>query len=132
MADRNPHCSTFIDYSGNAGDHWAIVLMSHAQVWVAYAAVNQQFLIAVPFTQGMTAIQAIELSQIRQQIEIAEPLQLGIFGVKITLDTPLKAGDRVEIYRPLMIHPQDIRRNRAQKNPVGRFQRGNRFKQSDS
>jgi hypothetical protein len=52
----------------------AIVLMSHAQVWVAYAAVNQQFLIAVPFTQGMTAIQAIELSQIRQQIEIAEPL----------------------------------------------------------
>lgn len=89
--------------------------MSHAQVWVAYAAVNQQFLIAVPFTQGMTAIQAIELSQIRQQIEIAEPLKLGIFGVKITLDTPLKAGDRVEIYRPLMIHPQDIRRNRAQK-----------------
>lgn len=106
--------------------------MSQAQVWVAFAAVDQQFLIALPFTQGMTAAQAIEQSQIRQQIEIAEPLQLGIFGVKVSLDTELKAGDRVEIYRPLTIHPQDIRRKRAQKNPVGRFQRSNRFKQSGS
>lgn len=106
--------------------------MSQAQVWVAFAAVDQQFLIAVPFTEGMTVAQAIEQSQIRQKIEIAEPLQLGVFGVKISLETELKAGDRVEIYRPLTIHPQDIRRNRAQKNPVGRFQRGNRFKQSGS
>ncbi|RKG33899.1 RnfH family protein [Acinetobacter guerrae] len=106
--------------------------MSQTQVWVAYAAVDQQFLIAVPFTDGMTAEQAIQNSQIRQKINIDDPLQLGIFGVKITLDTRLKSGDRVEIYRPLTIHPQDIRRKRAQKNPVGRFQRGNRFKQSDS
>ncbi|MBJ9985753.1 RnfH family protein [Acinetobacter sp. S40] len=106
--------------------------MRQAQVWVAYVAVDQQFLIAVPFVDGMTAAQAIERSQIRQKIEIDDPLQLGIFGIKITLDTPLKSGDRVEIYRPLTIHPHDIRRKRAQKNPVGRFQRGNRFKQSDS
>ncbi|MCU4413634.1 RnfH family protein [Acinetobacter sp. WU_MDCI_Axc73] len=106
--------------------------MSQTQVWVAYAAVDQQFLIAIPFVEGMNAAQAIEHSQIREKVVIDEPLQLGVFGVKITLDTLLKAGDRVEIYRPLMIHPQDIRRNRAQKNPVGRFQRGNRFKQSGS
>ncbi|WP_130802245.1 RnfH family protein [Acinetobacter ihumii] len=106
--------------------------MSQAQVWVAYATPDQQFLIAIPFIEGMTAAEAIDQSHIRQQIKIEEPMQLGIFGVKIDRDKVLKAGDRVEIYRPLTIHPQDIRRKRAQKNPVGRFQRGNRFKQSDS
>lgn len=106
--------------------------MNHRHVWVAYAAVDQQFLIAVPFIEGMTAAQAIEQSQIRQQVEMTEPLQVGIFGVKVSLETVLKAGDRVEIYRPLTIHPQDIRRNRAQKTPVGRYRRSNRFKQSDS
>ena len=104
--------------------------MINAHVWVAYATPDQQFLISVPFIENMTAAEAIEQSQIRQHVEISDPLQLGIFGVKITLDTALKSGDRVEIYRPLTIHPQDIRRKRAQKNPVGRFQRGNRFKPS--
>jgi uncharacterized protein len=34
----------------------------------------------------------------------------------------------VEIYRPLTINPKDIRRKRAEKNPVGRYARGNLLK----
>ena len=100
------------------------------QVWVAYAAQDQQFLIAVLFQQDMTALDAIEQSGIRAQTDLPEPLALGIFGVRLQdPDQRLQFGDRVEIYRALTINPQDIRRKRAAENPVGRYCRGNRFKQ---
>ncbi|ENX42771.1 RnfH family protein [Acinetobacter sp. NIPH 2100] len=98
------------------------------QVWVAYSSSEQQFHIAVSFREGMTALQAIDASGIAVQTVLPEVLQLGVFGSRIEGDTVLQAGDRVEIYRALTINPNDIRRNRAAKNPVGRFIKGNRFK----
>ncbi|WP_109440162.1 RnfH family protein [Acinetobacter haemolyticus] len=100
------------------------------QVWVAYATPEQQFHIAVDFSDGMTAMDAIDKSEIAHMVALPEPLQLGIFGVKVETTAPLHAGDRVEIYRALTINPKDIRRKRAAQNPVGRFIKGNRFKQS--
>ena len=38
---------------------------------------------------------------------------VGIFGKRAALDTPLKPGDRVELYRPLAIDPKEARRRRA-------------------
>lgn len=103
--------------------------MSHAQVWVAYASPTAQFYIAVPFTHGMTAKDAITASDIGAKTDLPMPLQLGIFGVKLDSEnTQLSAGDRVEIYRALTINPQDIRRKRAKTNPVGRFGKSNRAK----
>lgn len=103
--------------------------MSNQQyVWVAYATQTQQFHIRVAFQQGMTAWQAIESSGLLAQVELPQPYHLGIFGMRCVADRLLEAGDRVEIYRPLTINPKDIRRKRAEKNPVGRFQKGNRFK----
>ncbi|KRI63265.1 RnfH family protein [Acinetobacter pittii] len=99
------------------------------QVWVAYAAPEQQFLVAIPFEAGMTALQAVEASGLRTQVSLPEPLQLGIFGAKVEAHAILQAGDRVEVYRPLTINPKDIRRKRAEKNPVGRYIKSNRFKQ---
>ena len=100
------------------------------QVWVAYAGMTQQILIPLVYHQGMTAQDAIEQSGIRQQVELPETLTLGIFGVRLKDPMQeLEVGDRVEIYRALTINPKDIRRNRAKKNPVGRYCRGNRFKQ---
>ncbi|MEQ1067071.1 RnfH family protein [Acinetobacter sp. XH1741] len=100
------------------------------QVWVAFAAPDQQFLISIPFEEGMTASQAVQLSGLSNQVNLPEPLQLGVFGVKIETDAVLHAGDRVEVYRPLTINPKDIRRKRAAKNPVGRYIKSNRSKQS--
>ena len=78
------------------------------QVWVAYATADQQFHISVPFSEGMTAQDAIQLSGIGSQVELPEPLQLGIFGVRLKdLQQVLQAGDRVEIYRTLSINPKD-------------------------
>lgn len=102
-------------------------------VWVAYAAQDQQFHIRVDYVEGMTALDAIENSGIRQQIELPENLQLGIFGVRLKdLSQMLEVGDRVEIYRALTINPKDIRRKRAENNPTSRYCRSNRFKQSTS
>lgn len=41
--------------------------------------------------------------------------RVGIYGKLKTLDTVLRAGDRVEIYRPLVADPKESRRQRAEK-----------------
>jgi uncharacterized protein len=101
------------------------------QVWVAYAAPEQQFNIAVEYREGLTVLEAIQLSGIREQVDLPETLQLGIFGVRLKDENQiLHVGDRIEIYRALTINPKDIRRKRAENHPVGRLIKGNRFKQS--
>ena len=100
-----------------------------AVVWVAYASPEQQFYVAVPFHEGLTALEAIELSGISQKTVLPEPLELGVFGVGLDdHQQVLSVGDRLEIYRALTISPLDIRRKRAKKNPVGRFGKSNRAK----
>lgn len=41
--------------------------------------------------------------------------QVGIFGRKVSLETRLADGDRVEIYRPLQLDPKEARRRRARR-----------------
>lgn len=38
---------------------------------------------------------------------------LGVFGERVSDDTLLSEGDRVEVYRPLMQDPMELRRQRA-------------------
>jgi putative ubiquitin-RnfH superfamily antitoxin RatB of RatAB toxin-antitoxin module len=38
---------------------------------------------------------------------------VGIFGRRVGADAPLADGDRVEIYRPLLLDPKERRRQRA-------------------
>lgn len=97
--------------------------MQATQVWVAYTTPEQQWLIAVPFKVGMTAIEAIQASGLPAQTSLPQPLQLGVFGQNISEADVLQAGDRVEIYRPLRINPKEIRRLRAERHPVGRYVR---------
>ena len=40
---------------------------------------------------------------------------VGIWGRTAALDAPLTEGDRVEIYRPLLMDPKEARRRRAQR-----------------
>ena len=43
----------------------------------------------------------------------AEADAVGVFGKRVALDAPLADGDRVELYRPLLIDPKERRRRRA-------------------
>jgi len=40
---------------------------------------------------------------------------VGIFGKRVTMDTRLADGDRIEIYRPLKLDPKEARRRRARR-----------------
>ena len=82
---------------------------------VAYALPQQQVIIPLKVTEGTTAAEAVEASGILQKFpEInLEQNKLGIFGKLIKNDTALREKDRVEIYRPLIADPKEVRRQRA-------------------
>ena len=85
-------------------------------VEVAYATPNKQLIIPVNVPQGSLVRDAIELSGIKKEFpEInLEIDSVGIFGKHTTLDHVLREKDRVEIYRPLIADPKEIRRQRAE------------------
>ena len=87
---------------------------------VAYATPDREIIIAVRLARGATALQAIEHSGVlRQAPEInLEKNKIGVFGKIVMLDYLLNPHDRVEIYRPLIIDPKEIRRRRANKVQV--------------
>ena len=84
-------------------------------VEVAYATPEQQRIIPLEVEPGTTVREAIELSDIHGQFpEIdLEKNKVGIFGRLTALNMALRAGDRVEIYRPLIADPKEVRRKRA-------------------
>ena len=85
-------------------------------IQVVYALPDSQYITTLSVHTSCTAQQAVETSGLLQQfpdIQLSK-ITLGIFGKIISHDTRLNDGDRLEIYRPLMIDPKESRRNRAQ------------------
>lgn len=87
-------------------------------VEVAYALPDRQLIVPIKVKKGTTVMEAAELSNIVEQfpeIDLASA-KMGLFG-KAVRDTSqaLESGDRVEIYRPLLIDPKEARKNRAAK-----------------
>jgi len=83
-------------------------------VEVAYARPDEQVILSVEAEQGITLEQAIEKSGVLErfpEIELGKN-KVGIFAKLSKLNTELKAGDRVEIYRPLIADPKEVRRKR--------------------
>lgn len=97
-------------------------------VELVYVSLQQQeLLISVEVSQGTTVAQLIQQSGILQQLpELSSStglaIRVGIFGKLVSLDTVVFAGDRVEIYRPLLIEPKEARRLRA----GGKVRKGNK------
>ena len=93
-------------------------------VEVAYARPDQQKIIELLVEPGTTAYQAAERSGIVKvfpEIDL-DSAKMGIFGQargargrKPPGGQGLQPGDRVEIYRPLISDPKEVRRKRAQK-----------------
>ncbi|MDQ2076358.1 RnfH family protein [Marinimicrobium sp. ABcell2] len=94
-------------------------------VEVAYALPDKQKIIELLVEPGTSAYQAAERSGIAKsfpELDL-ESAKMGIFGqalgtkgLKPPREYELQPGDRVEIYRPLIIDPKEIRRKRAEKN----------------
>jgi len=86
-------------------------------VEVAYATAERQRLIALMVAPGTTVAEAIEASGVLREFpEIDLRVnRVGVFGQLARLGDPVRAGDRVEIYRPLQADPKEARRQRASK-----------------
>ncbi|MDR2220937.1 MAG: RnfH family protein [Methylobacillus sp.] len=84
-------------------------------VEVAYALPAQQLILELKVPEGTTAEQAVQKSGVLAkfpEIDLAQN-KLGIFGKLVKSDTVLREKDRVEIYRPLIADPKEVRRQRA-------------------
>jgi putative ubiquitin-RnfH superfamily antitoxin RatB of RatAB toxin-antitoxin module len=82
---------------------------------VAYATPAKQTIIKLSVEPGSTLETAIERSGILEAYpEIDLQLQkVGVFSKIKTLQYKVHEGDRIEIYRPLVIDPKEARRKRA-------------------
>lgn len=89
------------------------------EVEVVYAAVDRQVLLSVTVPAGATVRAALLASGVGREfpeLDLAE-CPVGIFG-KVVADADtrqVQAGDRIEIYRPLLADPKEVRRLRAAK-----------------
>ncbi len=87
---------------------------------VAYATLEKQIIRCVNVDQGTTLGAAIVQSGIMMDfpdLEL-ENAKVGIFGKVASMVTILNAGDRVEIYRPLIADPKEMRRKCAAEGKV--------------
>lgn len=82
---------------------------------VIYALPQQQERVGLHMAAGSTVQQAVEQSGLLQkypEIDLAKA-KLGIYGKLSKADTPLRDRDRVEIYRPLIADPKEVRKQRV-------------------
>lgn len=84
---------------------------------VAYALADRQVLLRLTLAPGTTVRQAVLGSGLDAQfpgLDLAR-CPLGIFGKRVAAPEArvLQDGERVEIYRPLLADPKEVRRQRA-------------------
>ncbi len=87
-------------------------------VEVAYALPEKQYLQRVTLNAGATveeAIRASGLLELRSDISLTKN-KVGIYSRPVKPGDELHDGDRVEIYRPLIADPKELRRKRAEKS----------------
>jgi len=93
------------------------------QVEVAYALPNKQKIVVVNVPEGTSLLEAVRQSGIEAEFPelVLADAKFGVFGkaVRDAEGEVLRAGDRVEIYRPLIIDPKQARANRAAKAAKG-------------
>lgn len=83
---------------------------------VAYATPERQKIIECQIEKGTSTREAVRQSNIDEhfpEIDI-ENCDLGVFGKAVAADYELVDGDRIEIYRPLIADPKEVRRQRAE------------------
>jgi uncharacterized protein len=88
------------------------------EIEVAYATPDREIILKLNLARGSTAMDAIQRSGILErapEIDLAKN-KIGVYGKLCKFDYLLHQYDRIEIYRPLIIDPKEIRRLRANKN----------------
>ncbi|MBT0728172.1 RnfH family protein [Rosenbergiella australiborealis] len=96
--------------------------MTNIAVEVVYALPEKQYLRPVVLPEGSTVEQAILASgllDLRKDIQLTEN-KVGVYSRPVKLTDRLEDGDRVEIYRPLLADPKEMRRQRAERSAASK------------
>lgn len=86
-------------------------------VEVVYALPHRHQLVRIQVPDGATVREAIDASGVLArfpEIDLDKANKVGVFGKLTRLDTVLRERDRVEIYRPLIADPKEVRKKRAE------------------
>lgn len=87
------------------------------RIEVAYALPERQTIIAMEVDDDCSVLAAVQRSGITSDFPDIEPASAsyGIFGTPVAdpAHHQVRAGDRIEIYRPLLIDPKAVRKQRA-------------------
>ncbi|MEQ4531741.1 MAG: RnfH family protein [Mixta sp.] len=92
--------------------------MPDVTVEVVYALPEKQYLRQVKLAEGSSVEQAIQASgllELRHDIDLTQN-KIGIYSRPVKLQDEVNDGDRVEIYRPLIADPKELRRQRAERS----------------
>lgn len=87
------------------------------QIEVVYGLAHKQKLLSLPVAEGITVEQAIIESGI---IELFPEIDLkvnkvGVWNKAVKLSDTVQDLDRIEVYRPLIADPKEVRKRRAEK-----------------
>jgi hypothetical protein len=87
--------------------------MAEIVVEVVLALPERVLLRRVLLDADATVAEAVAAAGLEGEGMPVDHQRLGIYGRRVAPDQRLRDGDRVEIYRPLMLDPKDARRRRA-------------------
>jgi len=90
------------------------------QVEVIFALPDTQPMFGAQLKAGATVEEAIRTSGVLEafpEIDLAKN-KVGIFSKLVKLGDCVRSRDRVEIYRPLIADPKEVRRKRAEEGKV--------------
>lgn len=86
------------------------------RIEVVYALPHKQERVSLDLPAGSTVREAVEASGLLGRLPQAQRGAVGVWGREVAAETRLRDRDRVEIYRPLIASPGEIRRARAAKS----------------
>jgi hypothetical protein len=90
--------------------------MSQIHVEVVYALKDAQKVVQLSLEEGATVQEAVEKSGLLRdcpEIDLGGKNKVGIWNKLAKVDASLRDKDRIEIYRPLIADPKEVRRQRA-------------------
>lgn len=90
------------------------------RVEVVYALPAHQEIVGLTLPTGATLMQAVEASGLLAKYPDIDPgkTKYGVFAKLTKADAVLRDRDRVEIYRPLIADPKEVRKKRAAEGKV--------------
>lgn len=90
------------------------------KIEVVYALPHKTELVKLDLAEGSTLLQALEASGLLQKypdIDVKKN-KFGIYAKLAKADAVLRDRDRIEIYRPLIADPKEVRKQRAAEGKV--------------